>query len=73
MILPVDLQAESLHDFVDCSLAWKHFPNVTFYDYARRLALHNHRRQPQTFDPLRESYSILHRTISSRLQRASIM
>uniref|UniRef100_A0A8C6KJQ0 HMG domain-containing protein n=1 Tax=Nothobranchius furzeri TaxID=105023 RepID=A0A8C6KJQ0_NOTFU len=46
-----NLRAESPRDFVDLLLSWKHFPNVSVYDYARGLALHANRRQPGIFDP----------------------
>lgn len=38
---------------MDLLLSWKHFPNVTVYDYARGLALHCYRRQPETFHPFK--------------------
>lgn len=41
-----NVRAESPRDFVDLLLSWKHFPNVSVYDYARGLALHANRRQP---------------------------
>ncbi|XP_072217993.1 HMG domain-containing protein 3-like [Leuresthes tenuis] len=46
-----NLRAESPRDFVDLLLSWKHFPNVSVYDYARGLALHANRRQPGIFSP----------------------
>uniref|UniRef100_A0AAV2M5B5 HMG domain-containing protein n=1 Tax=Knipowitschia caucasica TaxID=637954 RepID=A0AAV2M5B5_KNICA len=46
-----NLRAESPRDFVDLLLSWKHFPNMSVYDYARGLALHANRRQPGIFDP----------------------
>ncbi|KAK0156639.1 hypothetical protein N1851_000114 [Merluccius polli] len=46
-----NLRAESPRDFVDLLLSWKHFPNVSVYDYARGLALHANRRQPVIFAP----------------------
>ncbi|XP_034082919.1 uncharacterized protein LOC117553203 isoform X2 [Gymnodraco acuticeps] len=41
-----NLRAESPKDFTDMLLSWKHFPNVTVYDYARGLASHANCRQP---------------------------
>ncbi|KAI4823843.1 hypothetical protein KUCAC02_012398 [Chaenocephalus aceratus] len=41
-----NLRAESARDFTDMLLSWKHFPNVTVYDYARGLASHANCRQP---------------------------
>ncbi|KAJ4938006.1 hypothetical protein JOQ06_002633 [Pogonophryne albipinna] len=41
-----NLRAESPRDFTDMLLSWKHFPNVTVYDYARGLASHANCRQP---------------------------
>ena len=46
-----NLRAESPRDYVDLLLSWKHFPNVTVYDYARGLALHSNHRQPEIFHP----------------------
>lgn len=40
------LRAESPRDFTDMLLSWKHFPNITVYDYARGLARHANNRQP---------------------------
>ena len=49
--LKLNLRAESPRDFVDLLLSWKHFPNVSVYDYARGLAQHGNRRQPGLFAP----------------------
>ncbi|XP_073346956.1 uncharacterized protein, partial [Pagrus major] len=49
--LKFNLRAESPRDFLDLLLSWKHFPNVSVYDYARGLALHANRRQPGLFAP----------------------
>ncbi|KAI4816327.1 hypothetical protein KUCAC02_008654 [Chaenocephalus aceratus] len=46
-----NLRAESPRDYVDLLLSWKHFPNVTVYDYSRGVAVHGDRRQPETFHP----------------------
>ncbi|KAI4791339.1 hypothetical protein KUCAC02_034060 [Chaenocephalus aceratus] len=46
-----NLRAESPRDYVDLLLSWKHFPNVTVYDYSRGVAVHGNRRQPETFHP----------------------
>ncbi|KAK0135142.1 HMG domain-containing protein 3 [Merluccius polli] len=46
-----NLRAESPRDYVDMLLSWKHFPNISVYDYARGLAVHANRRQPDTFEP----------------------
>ena len=46
-----NLRAESPRDFVDLLLSWKHFCNVSVYDYARELALHANCRQPGIFAP----------------------
>lgn len=49
--LKFNLRAESPRDSLDLLLSWKHFPNISVYDYARRLALHANRRQPGLFAP----------------------
>ena len=46
-----NLRAESPRDYVDMLLSWKHFPNISVYDYARGLAVHANRRQLDTFEP----------------------
>jgi len=41
-----NLRAESPRDFADLLLSWKHFPNITIYDYPRGLVAHTNNRQP---------------------------
>lgn len=40
------LRAESPCDFADLLLSWKHFPNITIYDYPRGLVAHTNKRMP---------------------------
>ncbi|XP_055006082.1 uncharacterized protein LOC110159374 [Boleophthalmus pectinirostris] len=42
-----NLRAESPRDFADLLLSWKHFPNVSIYDFARGLATHTNLRVPE--------------------------
>lgn len=41
-----NLRAESPSDFADLLLSWKHFPNVTIYDYPRGLVARTNKRMP---------------------------
>ncbi len=41
------LRAESPRDYADILLSWKHFPNVSIYDFARGLATHTNLREPE--------------------------
>ncbi len=41
------IRAESLRDYADCLLSFKHFPNINIYDYARGLATHTKLREPE--------------------------
>ncbi|XP_077096666.1 uncharacterized protein LOC143748537 [Siphateles boraxobius] len=41
-----NLRAESPRDFADLLLSWKHFPNITIYDYPRGLVAHTNNRKP---------------------------
>ncbi len=41
-----NLRAESPRDFADLLLSWKHFPNITIYDYPRGLVAHTNKRMP---------------------------
>ncbi len=43
-----NIRAESPRDFADLLLSWKHFPNVSIYDFARGLATHTNLRDPET-------------------------
>lgn len=49
--LKFNLRAESPRDYADLLLSMRHLPNVCVYDFARGLAAHTNRRQPQTFKP----------------------
>ncbi|XP_057215299.1 uncharacterized protein LOC130569587 isoform X1 [Triplophysa rosa] len=40
-----NLRAESPCDFADLLLSWKHFPNITIYDYPRGLVAHTNKRK----------------------------
>ncbi|XP_057187756.1 uncharacterized protein carm1l isoform X1 [Triplophysa rosa] len=42
-----NIRAESPRDFAELLLSWKHFPNVTIYDFARGLATHTNLREPE--------------------------
>ncbi len=44
-----NLRAESPRDYADILLSWKHFPNVSIYDFARGLATHTNLREPEKF------------------------
>ncbi|XP_015251326.1 PREDICTED: uncharacterized protein LOC107098268 [Cyprinodon variegatus] len=46
-----NIRAESPRDYADILLSFKHFPNITLYDFARGLATHTNQRVPQTFWP----------------------
>ncbi len=43
-----NIRAESPRDFADLLSSWKHFPNVSIYDFARGLATHTNLRDPET-------------------------
>lgn len=46
-----NIRAESPRDYVDLLLSWKHFPNITLYDYPSGLARHANHRAHQVFHP----------------------
>ncbi|KAM9700009.1 HMG domain-containing protein 3-like [Menidia menidia] len=46
-----NIRAESPRDYADILLSFKHFPNITLYDFARGLATHTNQRVPETFRP----------------------
>ncbi|KAK0142246.1 HMG domain-containing protein 3 [Merluccius polli] len=47
------MRGESPRDYADCLLSFRHFPNITIYDFARGLATHTNLREPErsTFRP----------------------
>ena len=45
------IRAESPRDYVDLLLSWKHFPNITIYDYPRGLVANASQRSPDIFHP----------------------
>ncbi|XP_041844142.1 uncharacterized protein LOC121641866 [Melanotaenia boesemani] len=42
-----NIQGESLHDFADTLLSWKHMPNIIIYDSADELATHMNLKVPE--------------------------
>lgn len=46
-----NIRAEGPRNYADILLSFKHFPNITLYDFARGLATHTNQRVPQTFWP----------------------
>ncbi|KAK7929809.1 hypothetical protein WMY93_006204 [Mugilogobius chulae] len=55
-----NLRAESPRDYADMLLSFKHFPNITVYDFARGLAAHTNLRAPVDI-PFRPNEGGLHR------------
>lgn len=47
-----NLRAESPRDYTDLLLSWRHFPNISIYDFARGLATQTNIREPENL-PLR--------------------
>ncbi len=43
-----NIRAESPRVFTDLLLSWKHFPNVSIYDFAKGLATHANLQEPDT-------------------------